>query len=55
MLLSNGPVLLTSALEVAERELMGEFACSWPLTKVLDIGGAERSPNYTRNQDLGKM
>ena len=47
LLINNRPVLLTSVLEVAEKELMGDFASSWPLTKVLDIGGSERRPNYT--------
>ena len=44
----NGcPVLLTEALAVAEKELMGEFSSSWPLTKVLDIGGVERRPHFS--------
>ena len=47
LLLGSRAVLLPSALKVAEQELMGHFAASWPLTKVLDIGGSERSPNYT--------
>ena len=47
LLIRDHPVPLTSALEVAERELMGEFASCWPLTKVLDIGGSERCPRYT--------
>ena len=47
-LLVNGrPVLLTEALAVAERELMGGFSSSWPLTKVLDIGGVERRPRFS--------
>ena len=47
LLIRDRLVLLSSALDVAEHELMGEFANSWPLTKVLDIGGAERHPKYT--------
>lgn len=47
MLIGDCTISLTSALEVAEAELMGRFAACWPLTKVLDIGGMERSPNYT--------
>lgn len=44
----NGcPILLTEALAVAEKELMGEFSSSWPLTKVLDIGGVERRPHFS--------
>ena len=47
LLIGHRAVLLTTALKVAEQELMGCFATCWPLTKVLDIGGPERSPNYT--------
>ena len=44
----NGrPVLLTEALAVVERELMGGFSSSWPLTKVMDIGGVERRPCFS--------
>ena len=32
---------------MAEKELMGEFSSSWPLTKVLDIGGVERRPHFS--------
>ena len=46
LLIGDRAVPLPSALEVAETELMGRFATCWPLTKVLDIGGTERSPNY---------
>jgi len=47
-LLVNGqPVLLTEALVVAAEELMGGFSPSWPLTKVLDIGGVERRPQFS--------
>lgn len=52
LLINNRPILLTSALEVAERELMGDYAHSWPLTKVLDIGGDERCPKYSANTGL---
>lgn len=47
LLIHDHPVLLTSALEVAESELMGDYANSWPLAKVLDIGGTERPPQFT--------
>ena len=40
-------VHLTEALQVAETELMGKYSQSWPLTKVLDIGGPARVPKYT--------
>lgn len=46
-MINDQAVLLTSALEVAEQQLMGDFASSWPLTKVLDIGGSERCPKYS--------
>ena len=32
---------------------MGGFANSWPLTKVLDIGGTKRCPKYTNKVDTG--
>ena len=51
LLICGRRVLLTSALEVAEAELMGRYASCWPLTKVLDIGGTERSPKYTATVD----
>ena len=38
---------LPTALELAEKELMGEYSSLWPLTKILDIGGTERLPNIT--------
>lgn len=39
-LLVNGQrLLLTEALSVAERELMGEYAHLWPLTKVGSVVG----------------
>lgn len=47
LLINGRPVPLTSALMAAEDALMGDYAASWPLTKVLDIGGSEKSPNYT--------
>ena len=48
LLVNNRPVLLTEALKVAEVELMGTgFSKQWPLTKVLDIGGLERCPQYS--------
>ena len=42
----ESPVLLTDALRVAEDKLMGKYASSWPLTKVLDIGGTARRPKF---------
>lgn len=40
-------VPLPQVLEVAEKELMGEYNSQWPLTKVLDIGGPKCSPQYS--------
>lgn len=51
LLIKDQEILLTSALAVAEHQLMGEFASRWPLTKVLDIGGRERCPKYTSKVD----
>ena len=47
LLVGGRSVLLTEALSVAERELMGHHAPLWPLTKVLDIGGMARKPRYS--------
>ena len=47
LMVEGGTVLLRDAVKVAEQELMGRFASLWPLTKVLDIGGPHRAPNYT--------
>ena len=49
-MLNGKLVTLTSALDVAEKELMGTFRTLWPLTKILDIGGVERTPNYSTRQ-----
>ena len=48
-------VLMTEALKVAEKELMGGYASLWPLTKVLDIGGTARRPKYqNENVDIAE-
>ena len=47
LLIHGKEVLLTSALEVAEEDLMGGYAATWPLTKILDIGGTKRPPRFT--------
>lgn len=46
MIVGDQCVLLTEALKVAEDKLMGKYASLWPLTKVLDIGGTARRPNF---------
>lgn len=40
-------IYLSEALKHAEKELMGVYSGTWPLTKVLDIGGPPRTPKYT--------
>jgi hypothetical protein len=39
---------LQSLLEVAEKDLMGEYTEKWPLAKVLDIGGPSCVPRYVK-------
>ena len=39
---------LPQILEVAEKELMGDYNSQWPLTKVLDIGGSACTPLYSK-------
>ena len=40
-------VLFTDILRVAESEILGSHSHAWPLIKVLDIGGAAVTPNFT--------
>ena len=47
LILQEETILFRDALKYAERELMGEYASQWPLTKVLDIGGSPKSPKYS--------
>ncbi|XP_064381974.1 uncharacterized protein LOC135330924 [Halichondria panicea] len=47
LLIGDQLVSLPTALRVAEKELMGDYAALWPLTKILDIGGVKRQPNLT--------
>ena len=44
---------LSEALEVAKKELMGSYSGSWPLTKVLDIGGPAKLPKYSSQVEGG--
>lgn len=46
ILLSDGTVSLIQAREVCEQELFGSFAQRWPLTKILDIGGAKVKTSF---------
>ena len=45
-------VPLPQILEVAEKELMGDYNSQWPLTKVLDIGGSACTPLYSRTTSV---
>ena len=42
----DGKVSFKAAIEVAEKKLLGDHEASWPLTKVLDIGGSTVSPSF---------
>lgn len=33
-------------IQVAEKLLLGDYAADWPLTKILDIGGAPVGPSF---------
>ena len=46
VLLCGEEILITKAVEVAEKELLGVYLQKWPLTKVLDIGGEKVSPEF---------
>ena len=45
-LLCQREILLTEAVKVAEKELFGSYLKRWPLTKVLDIGGENVTPEF---------
>lgn len=47
LLINEKKVLLTELVTVAEEAIFGSYASSWPLTKILDIGGTERVPQYS--------
>lgn len=47
LFIGGEPVPLPQAIEAAETQLMGEYCNVWPLTKVLDIGGPARKPQYS--------
>ena len=47
MVINNRDVPITELLTVAEEALFGSYAPTWPLTKILDIGGTERVPRYS--------
>ena len=42
----DGKVSFKAAIEVAEKQLLGDHKASWPLTKILDIGGSTVSPSF---------
>eukprot|EP00731_Ephydatia_muelleri_P021125 Em0013g852a len=41
---------ITELVAVAEEAIFGSHASSWPLTKILDIGGTERVPHYSTSR-----
>ncbi|XP_065188015.1 uncharacterized protein LOC135818546 isoform X1 [Sycon ciliatum] len=45
-LASGNHVPLSDALLVCEKDLFGDYATKWPLTKVLDIGGRAVKPSF---------
>lgn len=47
LIINDTKLPLPQALEVAENELMGKYSKTWPLTKVLDIGGPAKTPKYS--------
>ena len=47
MVINDKEVPITELPGGAEETLFGKFASSWPLTKILDIGGTERVPRYS--------
>lgn len=47
LFLGDHSIPLPQALEVAEKELMGDYNSQWPLTKVLDIGGPTCMPKFS--------
>ena len=48
VLLDNGEkISFTHAVELAEEELLGDYAQTWPLTKILDIGGDAIQPTFS--------
>lgn len=44
--IGEADVPFTDAMAVAEADLLGSYAKSWPLTKVLDIGGPPVKPSF---------
>jgi hypothetical protein len=44
-------VPFADALQVAPDQLLGEYQHAWPLTKVLDIGGAAVKPSFAEERE----
>lgn len=47
LLVENQQILLSTALMLAGKDLLGDYINTWPLTKLLDIGGTPVVPQYT--------
>ncbi|KAL5470726.1 hypothetical protein EMCRGX_G028735 [Ephydatia muelleri] len=50
MVINKREVPITELVAVAEEAIFGSHASSWPLTKILDIGGTERVPHYSTSR-----
>lgn len=51
-LVSGESVLLKKAAQVAEKELFGSYRSSWPLVKILDIGGQPVVPSFSGQAEV---
>ena len=47
LLVGNQEILFSTALTLAGQLLLGDYIDTWPLTKLLDIGGTPVVPNYS--------
>lgn len=47
LLVGNQEILFSAALMLAGEDLLGNYVATWPLTKLLDIGGTPVVPHYT--------
>ena len=47
LLVGNQEILFSTALSLTGELLLGDHADTWPLTKLLDIGGCPVTPRYT--------
>ena len=45
-------ILFKDAVEIAQEELLGEYAGHWPLTKILDIGGESTRTSFSFTEEI---